>query len=81
MEFFERHYGRKYASNTRETVRRQSVHQLLEAGFIIANPDQPDRPVNSPRAVYQIEPTLLLLLQSFGSTAWETDLQGYLAMI
>ena len=28
MEFFEQHYGKKYAPNTRETVRRQTVHQF-----------------------------------------------------
>ena len=61
MEFFAEHYGKRYAPNTRETVRRQTVHQFLQAGLIIANPDEPLRPVNSPRAVYQIEPTALEL--------------------
>ncbi|RRR74460.1 MAG: adenine methyltransferase [Candidatus Viridilinea halotolerans] len=81
MAFFATHYGRTYAPNTRETVRRQTVHQLLEAGFVLANPDQPDRPVNSPKAVYQIEPRLLTLLQSFGSVGWEANLEEYLASI
>lgn len=81
MEFFRQHYGRTYAPNTRETVRRQSVHQFLEAGFIRANPDRPDRPVNSPKAVYQIEPTLLALLQSYASPAWTANLEAFLASI
>lgn len=81
MEFFEAHYGRKYAPNTRETVRRQTVHQLLEAGFVVANPDRPDRPVNSPKAVYQIEPTLLAVLRNYGSELWEANLEIYLGSI
>nr|WP_217352437.1 hypothetical protein [Candidatus Viridilinea mediisalina] len=81
MEFFATHYGRTYAPNTRETVRRQTVHQLLEAGFVVANPDQPDRPVNSPKAVYQIEPSLLILLQGYGVVGWEDALEEYLANI
>lgn len=81
MEFFATHYGRTYAPNTRETVRRQTVHQLLEAGFVLANPDQPDRPVNSPKAVYQIEASLLILLQSYGTPGWENALEEYLASI
>ncbi len=52
MEFMRDRYGKAYKPNTRETVRRQSVHQFLDAGLIVANPDQPDRPTNSPRAVY-----------------------------
>lgn len=81
MEFFELHYGRKYAPNTRETVRRQTVHQLLEAGFVVPNPDQPGRPVNSPKAVYQIEPGLLAVLQTYDSAAWDTTLNTYLSTI
>ncbi len=33
MEFFAKHYGKRYAPNTRETVRRQTVHQFLQAAF------------------------------------------------
>ncbi|WP_129670838.1 BsuBI/PstI family type II restriction endonuclease [Candidatus Chloroploca sp. Khr17] len=81
MEFFQRYYGRTYAPNTRETVRRQTVHQFLEAGFITANPDQPDRPVNSPKAVYQIEATLLAVLQTYGTDQWEVQFTAYLDTI
>lgn len=81
MAFFEEHYGRTYAPNTRETVRRQTVHQFLEAGFVIANPDHPGRPVNSPKAVYQIEPTLLRVLQTYGSAEWAERLTIYLNSI
>ena len=51
------HYGKKYAPNTLETFRRQTMHQFYDAGVVIYNPDKPDRPVDSPKAVYQIEPT------------------------
>jgi adenine-specific DNA-methyltransferase len=40
------------------------VHQFLDAGIIVANPDEPARPVNSPKAVYQIEPAALELLRT-----------------
>lgn len=78
MEFFAEHYGRRNAPNTRETVRRQTVHQLLEAGLVIQNPDDPARPVNSPRAVYQIQAKALQVLQSLGSPEWEIRIQRYL---
>lgn len=74
MEFFKQHYGKDYKPNTRETVRRQTVHQFLDAGLIVANPDSPERPINSPHAVYQIEQGALDLLRTFDSPEWETKL-------
>ena len=79
MEFFEEHYGKKYAPNTRETVRRQTVHQFLDAGIVNINPDDPRRPTNSPYAVYQIEAGVLKLLRSYGTPEWEKGLKTYLS--
>ena len=77
MDFFHEHYGKKYAPNTRETMRRQTVHQFLQAALIVANPDKPSRPTNSPKAVYQIEPSALKLLRCFGKPGWSGYLQKY----
>ncbi len=79
MDFFAEHYGKTYAPNTRETVRRHSVHQFVQAGLAIPNPDDPDRPTNSPRAVYQIEPKVLALLKTLGTPEWDKGLREYLA--
>jgi adenine-specific DNA-methyltransferase len=81
MEFIATRYGKKYAPNTRETVRRQTIHQFRDAGLVVANPDLPSRPVNSPKAVYQIEAGALQLLRTFGSSEWEKSLRGYLASV
>ena len=81
MAFFSEHYGKKYAPNTRETVRRQTVHQFLQAALIVANPDKPSRPTNSPKAVYQIEPSALRLLRSFGTSEWKENIQRYLRKV
>lgn len=79
MEFSHRHYDAVYKPNTRETFRRQTVHQFVEAGLAVANPDNPSRPVNSPKFVYQIEPAALTLLRAFGSKAWAAKLAAYLS--
>ncbi|MEW6406598.1 MAG: BsuBI/PstI family type II restriction endonuclease, partial [Chloroflexota bacterium] len=79
MDFCRDYYGREYAPNTRETFRRQSMHQFVEAGLVISNPDDPSRPVNSPKYCYQIEPTVLGLLRTYGTTAWEENLHIYLS--
>jgi len=78
MEFCKEHYGRDYAPNTRETFRRQTMHQFVAAGLAIENPDEPDRPINSPRWCYQIEPTALALIKTLGKKKWSDNLKEYL---
>lgn len=79
MNWAREHYGKVYAPNTREIFRRQSMHQFCDAGVALYNPDKPDRPVNSPKVVYQIEPAVLSMLRTFGSPAWHDSLTAYLA--
>jgi hypothetical protein len=79
MNWAREYYGKEYAPNTRETFRRQTMHQFCDAGVALYNPDKPDRPVNSPKAVYQVEPAALRLLRSFGSPKWHDNLTFYLA--
>jgi BsuBI/PstI restriction endonuclease domain/BsuBI/PstI restriction endonuclease HTH domain len=78
MDFARDYYGKKYAPNSRETFRRFTMHQLVEAGIALYNPDDPGRPVNSPKAVYQIEPDTLSLLRGFGTAKWNKNLLKYL---
>ena len=79
MDWARKHYGTQYAPNTRETFRRHTMHQFCDAGVARYNPDKPDRPVNSPMAVYQIEPAALTLLRTFGTPTWHDNLVAYLA--
>lgn len=46
MDWARKHYKKNYAPNTRETFRRQTMHQFIQAGIALYNPDRPDRPVN-----------------------------------
>ena len=79
MDWAREHYGKNYAPNTRETVRRQTMHQFVSAGIALYNPDNPARPVNSPKAIYQISPEALALLKTYGTRAWKANLAAYLA--
>ncbi len=78
MEFARDHYGKLYAPNSRETFRKQTIHQMVSAGIALYNPHNPSRPVNSPKAVYQIEADTLRLLRGFGTAAWNKNLGKYL---
>ena len=80
MRWAKAQYGKEYAPNTRETFRRQTMHQMVDAGIALYNPDDPQRPVNSPKAVYQISPPALKLLRAYGSPSWKVDLKAYLSI-
>ena len=77
MDWMAENYGKRYAPNTRETIRRFTLHQFIEMGLVLLNPDDPTRPPNSPKNVYQIEPSVLELLRGFGTDSWELCLSAY----
>jgi hypothetical protein len=79
MDWMRAHYGMEYKPNTRETVRRQTMHQFVQAGIALYNPDDPARPINSPWAVYQVAPEALALFQTYGESGWKKRLGTYLA--
>lgn len=79
MDWARDHYDKDYKPNTRETFRRQTMHHFCDAGLAVYNPDNPRRAVNSPKAVYQIEPSALTLVRSYGTEAWHANLTAYLA--
>jgi hypothetical protein len=80
MDWTRDHYKAEYAPNTRETFRRQTMHQFVQAGIAQYNPDNPGRPVNSPRAVYQISPETLALVRTYRSQKWDAALTAYLKL-
>lgn len=79
MDWSKEVYGKNYAPNTRETFRRQTLHQFVDGGIALYNPDDPKRAVNSPKACYQIIPELHTILQTFNTSAWPDNLKTYLS--
>jgi len=77
MEFAKSYYKKNYAPNSRETFRRFSIHQLVEAGIALYNPDKPERPVNSPNAVYQISPLALETIKKYGSKKYSVAIMDF----
>lgn len=78
MDWMRDHYEVRYAPNTRETIRRQTVHQFVQHGLLIENPDKPDRPINSPRWCYQLSPEAFQLMKSVASPAFKKQLKEFL---
>ncbi len=79
IDFIAKAYGVRYAPNTRETIRDDAVKFFVEAGLLLRNPDDPNRPTNSGKTVYQIEPSALAMLRKVGTLDWPHALKEYLA--
>jgi len=78
MDWIKKHYKKPYAPNSRETFRRFTLHQFVEGGIAIYNPDKPDRPTNSPKACYQISSEVISLLKTYKTSKWKQGLKGWL---
>lgn len=71
--------GHEIAENTRETYRRQTLHQFRDAGFIIQNDDDPGRPTNSKDNNYRLNPRALEVVRAYGTSAFDGAIAEYLA--
>ena len=78
LEIKER-YGREYAENTRETIRRQVLHQFEQAGVVIRNPDDPSLATNSPLTHYRLSEPVLESLRAYGTSRWETKRMAFVS--
>lgn len=78
LEFVQANYGKRYAENTRETIRRQTLHQFEQAGIVERNPDDPNRPTNSPRTVYTIGSDTLKVIKKYGTPDWNSALAEWI---
>ncbi|WP_304325107.1 BsuBI/PstI family type II restriction endonuclease [Corynebacterium frankenforstense] len=78
LDWVRRNLHFKVAENTRETYRRQTLHQFREAGFVIYNDDDPGRPTNSSKNNYRINPDALDVIRKFGTDQFDVALASYL---
>ncbi|HJW24584.1 MAG TPA: BsuBI/PstI family type II restriction endonuclease [Rhodocyclaceae bacterium] len=81
LDFCRNDYGKPYAENSRESFRKETMHQFVAGGLALQNPDEPGRPPNSPKWCYQIAPDAKALLQTYGTGAWPIALASYLQRV
>ncbi len=81
MDWMRDYYNHDYAPNTRETIRRSTLHQFADALLVKQNPDQPDRPVNSPNWNYQVTPEALAVIQLYRTSGFHSALIAYRARV
>lgn len=73
LQFTSENYGRNYAENTRETIRKDCMHQFREGALVEDN----GKATNSPNYRYRITKEALELLKSFTGSQWERSISRY----
>ena len=77
MDWIRDECGMDYAPNTRETIRRFTLHQFDEAGLVEQNADEPERPINSPKWNYRLTDRALKVIQAFGTPCFKEEIDSF----
>jgi adenine-specific DNA-methyltransferase len=78
MGWMREHYGKDYAANSRETIRRQTIHQFEQARLVDRNPDDPTRPTNSGETVYQLTAEAAAVFRTFGKPGFSAACEKFI---
>jgi adenine-specific DNA-methyltransferase len=81
MEFMREVYGKDYKPNSRETIRRQTLHLFEQARVANRNPDDPSRPTNSGKNCYGLSDEVLPIVKAFGTDGLDELLSEFIANI
>ena len=74
MIFIKNNYNKEYAENSRETIRRQTLHQFeKEVGIVERNSDNQKRPTNSPNTTWSISNDTLEIIKTYGTEEWDNE--------
>ena len=76
MDFMAKEYGKVYAPNSREDIRKKSMHTMRTAAIIEDNTDT--QATNSKNYSYRITEEALLVIRTYGSAGWKTSLKEFL---
>jgi hypothetical protein len=67
LEFITTTFHKRYAENTRETIRRRVLHQLEQARIVDRNLDDPSRPTNSGKTCNSLTQDAQKVIVTYGS--------------
>lgn len=77
MGMMSANWKKNYKENSRETIRRFTLHQFIEAGLITQNKDEPNRPTNSPKWNYSLLEETVQLMRLIGDESYEAELTSF----
>lgn len=65
MDWIAEKFDVEYKPNSRETIRRFTLHQFVQGGIVEENHDNPSRPINSPKWNYRLTEETLNVIQNY----------------
>ncbi len=77
MQFIREHYGMDYKPNSRETIRRQTLHQFEQARIIDRNRDNPARATNSKNNNYSLNQNIIDILNEYPKGKWKKKIKDF----
>ena len=81
MQFIHEHYGQDYKPNSRETIRRQTLHQFEQARIVDRNRDDPLRATNSKDNNYSLNQPILEVLKVYPGGNWQQKIEEHKASL
>ncbi len=73
LKFASKYYGKEYAENTRETIRKNRMHQFRDAALIEDN----GKATNSPNYKYRLTDEALVVIRSIGKPVFGMRIRAY----
>lgn len=80
MDWMRKKLDYQIAENSRETIRREVLHQFVAAAFCEHNDDNPDRPTNSSKNVYRVSPNALSVIRMYSGSNDDTSSEFRIAL-
>ena len=81
MTFIRENYNFSYATNSRESIRKDCLHTFLHLRMVNENEDNPNRATNSSDYNYSLTPEFLKILRAFNTASWESSRQYFIASV
>lgn len=77
IEFISENYGQYYKPNSRETIRRQTLHQFEQARIVDRNRDDPSRSTHSMLNNYALTQPIIEILKLYPNGDWLGSIEGF----
>lgn len=77
MQFLRDFYDKDYKPNSRETIRRQTLHQFEQARIVDRNRDDKTRATNSKDNNYSLNEPILAILREYPDGNWQLKIEEY----
>lgn len=77
MEFMKNSYQKDYQPNSRETIRRQTLHQFMQHSLVTKNRDDLSRATNSGLTNYSLNKEIIAILKKYPKPEWKTKASNF----